>query len=69
MDKYRQLTDEIVSLDAEVDKLRKENAKLEDKLTRVYDSGVYGIYHVGAANYEERVIEAINKLEEIYFNG
>jgi len=37
-------------------------SQLEEKLNTVYDVGRDGIEYVGAANYEEREREALNKL-------
>ena len=42
--------------------------RLENKIVKVHEIGLEGIYHVGAANYAEREQEAIHNLNAAYYD-
>ena len=42
---------------------------LENRLERVFEAGEWGIYHVGAANYREREVEAIMNLHSAMYDA
>ena len=46
----------------EIKKLKKQIKDLQERLESVYDAGLWGICHVGSANYIEREREAKDKI-------
>ena len=54
---------------SDYERLQAELRLLNEKLERVYEAGLNGINHVGAANYRSRQEEATQRLDDVYNQG